>query len=68
MNFDKYQSSNGNYDGAAMLSDLSGLSKNEIRWTFDRLRHLIHVEGKTKEAAKVIVKNEAVNRPWEIRR
>ncbi len=62
--FEKYKNEWGSYDGAAMLSDISGLSKKEILWTCERLKQLMHGEGKTREEAKDIVKIEAQNKPW----
>lgn len=62
---DRYKNPDGSYNGIAILADLSGLSEAEIRWTAERLRHLMRVEGKTPEEAKAIVRVEAADRPWE---
>jgi len=53
------------FNGVKLMAWLSGLSESEIRWTADRLRYLIHVEHKSKDEAKRIVKDEAKIKPWE---
>jgi hypothetical protein len=55
------------YNGTRLLSDLTGLSQDEIRWTATRLHHLLTVEHKSKDEAKAIVREEAKKRPWEKR-
>ena len=60
-----HRNPDGTYNGVTAMAELSGLSAAEIRWTFERLKHLIHAEGKDKEAAKEIVKTESAGRPWE---
>ena len=60
-----FRNPNGTYDGAAMLSAASGISRDEIMWTFERLKHLMHVEGKSKDEAKAIVADEGRSKPWE---
>lgn len=62
--FDSYSNGDGTYNGVAMLADLSGLSREEILWTFNRIKQLRQVEGKSKEEALGIVKAESKNRPW----
>lgn len=52
------------YDGAGFLAALSGLDKAEIMWMADRLKHLMHVEKLSKEAAKEIVSKEGKTKPW----
>lgn len=64
---EKHRNPDGTYNGVAVMSEMTGLSPAEIRWTFERIKHLIHAEGKDKEAAKAIVKAECVNKPWEPR-
>lgn len=59
-----FRNPNGTYDGAAMLSAMSGISKDEILWTFNRLKHLMHVDGKSKAEAQAIVKEECRAQPW----
>ena len=61
---EKYRNPDGTYNGVAMFAELTGLAPEEIRWTADRLYHLMHVEGKTKEEAKVIVEEESRSSPW----
>lgn len=63
--FDKHRNSDGTYNGITLMAEISGLSQAEIRWTWERLRHLMHVEGRTKDEAKSIVRDEARARPWE---
>jgi hypothetical protein len=41
------------------------ISREEILWTFARLRELIHTEGKTREDAVAQVKKESEGKPWE---
>ena len=65
--FAKYQNADGRtYNGVRMMSDISGLSQAEIRWTFDRLKQLMTAEGRPKAEAIEIVKDEARSRPWEV--
>lgn len=63
--FARWRNPSGTYDGAGMLAEMSGLSKAEIMWTFERLKYLMQAEGKTKEEAKAIVKEETKTRPWK---
>lgn len=53
------------FNGIKMLAELSGLSEAEVRWTADRLKQMMHVEGRSKDEAKRIVAEEAAGRPWE---
>jgi len=63
--FEKYRNSDGKtYNGVAMMADLTGLSREEIAWTANRIKQLIHQEGKSKEQAVVIVKEEGKSKPW----
>lgn len=50
--FDKHRNIDGTYNGVTLMSEISGLSQAEIRWTWERLRHLMHVDGKSKDEAK----------------
>lgn len=61
---ERHRNADGTYNGVTAMAELSGLSTAEIRWTFDRLKHLMHVDGMTKDAAKEVVKAEATSRPW----
>ena len=63
--FEKYKNSDGEtYNGVAMMSELTGLSQEEIMWTANRIKQLIHQEGKTKDEAVAIVKEEGKSKPW----
>lgn len=59
-----FRNKDGTYNGAAMLAAASGLSKEEILWTFDRMKHLLNVEGMSKDEAKLIVSEECKEQPW----
>lgn len=61
---EKHRNADGTYNGVTAMAELSGLSAEEIRWAFDRLKHLMQVDGMTKDAAKAVVKAEVVGRPW----
>lgn len=67
MRLDRYSNGDGTYNGAALLADISGLSRAEIRWTAERLKALLHTEKKTKTEALAIVREESKSRPWEVR-
>jgi TRAP-type C4-dicarboxylate transport system permease large subunit len=60
-----FRNPDGTYDGIKMLAAMSGLSEAEVAWTAKRLKHLMHVEKKTKEEAKAVVAQESKSRPWE---
>ena len=63
--FDRYRNADGKtFNGVAMMADLTGLPQAEIRWTAERLKQLMHSEGKSKDEALAIVKAEAAARPW----
>lgn len=64
MNDDDYRNQDGTYDGAALLAALSGVSREEIIWTFNRLKYLRQVEGKSAQEAKRIVDEERTAQPW----
>lgn len=61
---ERHRNADGTYNGVTAMAEMSGLTPAEIKWTFDRLKHLMHVEGMTKEAAKDVVKAEAASQPW----
>jgi phage I-like protein len=63
--FAPWKNPNGTYNGVEMLAAVSGLSPKEVRWMADRLKHLLHVEKRSKDEAKAIVKAEAKSKPWE---
>ena len=62
--FDKFRNPNGTYDGAKALSAWTGLSYEEVTWTAKRLKQLMHEDGKTRQEALVIVKEESKSKPW----
>lgn len=62
--FEKFRNQNGTYNGAAALSAVTGLSQDEVIWTFKRIKQLMHEEGKTKKEAAEIVKEEGKSKPW----
>jgi hypothetical protein len=64
---ERWRNADGTYNGTRMLSEVSGLSEAEIRWTFDRLKHLMHVDKLSKSEAKARVSEEAKSQPWVIR-
>jgi hypothetical protein len=61
---EKFKNANGTYDGAAMLAELSGIPYAEVKWTAARMKHLMTVEGKSKEDTKDIVTKERISKPW----
>lgn len=61
---DKYKNKDGTYNGVNMLSDLSGLSKEEIKWTAERMNELLNKENKSKREAIEIIKEEQKQKPW----
>ena len=65
MDMESYRNAAGTYDGEALMADLTGLSKEELKWTADRLRQLMTNEGRSKDEAVAIVREEAKSRPWE---
>lgn len=60
----KYRNKDGTYNGAAALADFSGLTQEEILWTFTRSKEL-YSEGLTKEQVLRIIKEEGKTKPWE---
>ncbi len=63
--FKKFRNPDGKtFNGVKMFAELTGVSEAEIQWTFDRLKQLQVVEGKSKEDAKRIVTEEARLKPW----
>lgn len=61
---DRFRNADGTYDGVGMMAAISGLSRDEIRWTIDRMKQLLS-EGRTTDEAKAILKSEAKDRLWE---
>lgn len=62
--FDQFRNAGGTYDGAAMFAVLTGLSKAEVMWTFERMKAL-QAGGMSDEAAKAVVLEESKDRPWQ---
>jgi hypothetical protein len=60
-----YRNPDGTYNGVKVMAALSGLSEAEVAWTFNRLKHLLHVEKKSADEAKAIVAEECKSKPWE---
>ena len=67
MNENDFKNPDGTYDGAAALAALSGLSKDEILWTWQRMKQLRLVEGKTSDEAKAIIAKEVKTTPWRVK-
>lgn len=61
---DAYQNPNGTYDGASAMAAMTGLSRAEILWTWERMRTL-RAAGLGKEEAKEVIENEQIKKPWE---
>lgn len=51
------RNSDGTYNGVKMMAQLSGLSEEEIKWTWDRLKEL-KAQGVPTDQAKKIVHQE----------
>jgi hypothetical protein len=60
----KHTNPNGTINGVTYMAELSGLDPREIKWMWDRMRHLTHVEKRTMVDAKAILKTEAADKPW----
>ena len=63
--FEKYRNADGTYNGVDMMAELTGLSKEEVAWTAQRLKQLMVGEGMGKDAANIRIAQERVNKPWE---
>lgn len=63
----QFQNSDGTYNGVALMSAVTGLSQAEIKWTFDRVKYLKQVEGKSKAEIAAILREECRATPWESR-
>jgi len=59
-----YRNADGTWNGVAVMAAVSGLSEDEVAWTFNRIRNLMHHEKHTKDGALAIVREEAKSRPW----
>lgn len=62
--FEQFRNPDGTYDGAKAMSAWTGLSYEEVTWTAKRLKQLMQEDGKTKQEAIGIVKEEAKSKPW----
>lgn len=60
-----HRNEDGTYNGVTLFAELTGLSQNEIRWTFNRAQALKR-EGKTAAEIKAILKTEGEHRPWAV--
>lgn len=55
---EKHRNPDGTYNGITALAELSGLSEEEIRWTWERAKEL-RAAGLSKEQLKRALKMEA---------
>lgn len=55
---DKHRNPDGTYNGASYMAELSGLSEEEIRWSFARAREL-RASGLSKEQVARALRMEA---------
>ena len=62
--FDKFRNKDGTINGASAMAELTGLSQEEITWSFKRLKQLMHNDGLSKKEALAVVKEESKNKPW----
>ena len=46
------------------MAELSGLDPREIKWMWDRMRHLTRVEKRSMDEAKAILRSESPSKPW----
>lgn len=63
--FEQFRNPDGTYNGAKAMSAWTGLSYEEVTWTAKRIKQLIHEDGKTKQEALGIVKEESKSKPWQ---
>ena len=56
--FDKHRNPDGTYNGMTVLSELSGLSQEEIMWTWERAKEL-RASGLSKEQISRALRTEA---------
>lgn len=54
----------GTYNGVAAMARMSGLSEDEVAWTFNRIQRLMGREKRSKEETLAIVAEEAKLKPW----
>lgn len=60
----RHTDADGTINGVTYMAELSGLDPREIRWMWDRMRHLTHVEKHSMDEAKALLRAEAVSKPW----
>lgn len=60
----KHINPDGTINGITYMAELSGLDPREIKWMWGRMRHLIHVEKRSMEDAKAMLRAEAASKPW----
>ena len=53
----------GRWDGAATMATITGLSREEVVWTWERLSLLLG-SGMEKTEAMRLVKEQAKEKPW----
>lgn len=63
--YSRHRNADGTINGPSLFAAITGLSRDEIAWTFGRLKQLIQVEKVPKDEAKRRVGEEAKARPWE---
>jgi hypothetical protein len=59
-----HRNPDGTFNGVAIFAELTGLSPEEIKWTFDRMKQL-RDGGVSAEEMVGIVAEEVKSRPWE---
>lgn len=59
-----YRNADGTFDGAAAMSAMSGISKEEIMWTFSEMKRLLCVEKLPRAEAMRQIKAQAALAPW----
>lgn len=63
MGIERWRNPDGTYDGARALADISGLSREEVLWTFNRMKEL-KARGMSAEEYKAQVAREVKDKPW----
>ncbi len=54
---EQFKNSDGTYNGIKAMASFSGLSEDEVRWTFDRVKEL-KSQGISKDEVTRIIKEE----------
>lgn len=55
----------GSYNGLLLMASLTGLSTEEVAWTWKRIQQLVQERCMSKEAVLLQVKEEAKAQPWK---